>query len=98
LRSIRRVDLHDLRKSTTRHRAANLACKSTSDAPRLERQCAPRSRSGCRRNSNLYGKFTDTFAIAINPAFTTGGAASASSTTQSTDNIVRLGLSYQFNR
>jgi outer membrane immunogenic protein len=48
------------------------------------------------------GRFTDTFAIAINPAFgaafTTGGVASAASTTHVTDNVVRLGLNYQFNR
>jgi outer membrane immunogenic protein len=47
------------------------------------------------------GRFTDTFAIAINPAFgaafTAGGVASATSTTHITDNIIRLGLNYQFN-
>ena len=48
------------------------------------------------------GKFTDTFAIGINPAygaaFIAGGVATASSTTHVTDNIVRVGLNYQFNR
>jgi len=46
------------------------------------------------------GKFTDTFAIAINPAygagFNAGGAATAASTTHITDSIVRVGLNYQF--
>ena len=46
------------------------------------------------------GSISNTLPIAINPAFgpafTTGGAASATSTSRVRDNIVRLGLNYRF--
>jgi outer membrane immunogenic protein len=46
------------------------------------------------------GDVTETFPIAINPAFAAafinGGAASATSTSHVTDNIVRVGLNYKF--
>jgi outer membrane immunogenic protein len=46
------------------------------------------------------GSITETFAIAINPAFgpafTTGGAASATTTSHVRDNIVRVGINYKF--
>jgi len=46
------------------------------------------------------GSISNTFPIAINPAFgpafTTGGVASATNTSHVRDNIVRLGLNYRF--
>ena len=46
------------------------------------------------------GSVTDTMGITINPAFgpafTTGGVATATSTVRAMDNIVRVGVNYQF--
>jgi outer membrane immunogenic protein len=48
------------------------------------------------------GRFTHTLAIATNPAFgaafNNGAVASATTTSHVTDNIVRVGLNYQFYR
>jgi outer membrane immunogenic protein len=48
------------------------------------------------------GRFTHTLPIAINPAFgagfNTGGVASATTSSHITDNIIRVGVNYQFYR